>query len=117
MLSIWSGGLDIPLYSIRESRKKISKMPNINLSQTTSDIILFAAQVIDIYIIISISLYNLTQTIENKELSISLLRAVSVTCYLLLRLQNMLFTLPNNSSISFILQTKCQITSFIYQKT
>ena len=48
-------------------------MPNINLSQSTSDIILFAAQVIAVYIIISISLYNLTQTIENKELWISLL--------------------------------------------
>ena len=48
-------------------------MPNINLSQSTSDIILFVAQVIAVYIIISISLYNLTQTIENKELWISLL--------------------------------------------
>ena len=48
-------------------------MSNINLSQTTSDIILLAAQVIAVYIIISISLYSLTQTIENKELWISLL--------------------------------------------
>ena len=48
-------------------------MPNINPSQTTSDIILFAAQMIAVYIIISISLYNLTQTIEKKELWISLL--------------------------------------------
>ena len=62
-----------PLSSIRGSRKKISKMPNINPSQKTSDIILFAAQVIAVYIIISISFYNLTQTIENKELWISLL--------------------------------------------
>ena len=48
-------------------------MPNINLSQSTSDINLFAAQVIAVYITISISLYNLTQIIENKELWISLL--------------------------------------------
>ena len=54
-------------------KEKICRMPNINPSQTTSDVILFATQVIAVYIIISISLYNLTQTTENKELWISLL--------------------------------------------
>ena len=48
-------------------------MFNIKPLQTTSDIILFAAQVIAVYIVISISLYNLTQTTENNELWISLL--------------------------------------------
>ena len=73
MLSIWSSGLDSLLPSICGSRKKISTMSNIKPAQTTSDIILFAAQMIAVYIVISISLYNLTLNTENKELWISLL--------------------------------------------
>ena len=73
MLSIWSGGLVTPLPSIRGSRKKVSRMSNIEPSQTTFDIISFATQVIAVYIIIMISLYSLTQTTKNKELRICLL--------------------------------------------
>ena len=72
MLNIWSSGLETSLPSIHGSRKEISRMSNINPPQTTSDITLFAAQEIAVYIIVSISLYNLTQTTQNKELWISL---------------------------------------------
>ena len=44
-------------------------MPPIN----TFDIVLFSAQILVIYIVVSISLYNLTQSNDNKELWISLL--------------------------------------------
>ena len=37
------------------------------------DIVLFGAQVLVIYIVVSISLYNLSQSNDNKELWISLL--------------------------------------------
>ena len=46
-------------------------MPNI--SPTASDLILFFAHVFAAYIVISISLYNLTKGDSNKELWISLL--------------------------------------------
>ena len=39
----------------------------------TFDIVLFGAQVLVIYIVVSISLYNLSQSNDNKELWISLL--------------------------------------------
>ena len=39
----------------------------------TFDIVLFRAQVLVIYIVVLISLYNLTQSNNNKELWISLL--------------------------------------------
>jgi len=52
------------------------------LSQTTSSLILFFSQVIAVYIVISISLYNLNQSTENKDLWISLLS--SSVGYLLL---------------------------------
>ena len=39
----------------------------------TFDIVLFSAQVLVIYIVVSMSLYNLTQSNDNKELWISLL--------------------------------------------
>ena len=39
----------------------------------TFDIALFGAQVLVIYIVVSISLYNLSQSNDNKELWISLL--------------------------------------------
>ena len=39
----------------------------------TFDIVLFGAQVLVIYIVVSISLYNLSQNNDNKELWISLL--------------------------------------------
>ena len=39
----------------------------------TFDIVLFGAQVLVIYIVVSISLYDLTQSNDNKELWISLL--------------------------------------------
>ena len=48
-------------------------MPDIMLPQQTTVNILFAAQVIVVYFVISISLYNLTQNTENKELWFSLL--------------------------------------------
>ena len=46
-------------------------MPSI--SPTASDLILFFAQVFAVYIVISISLYNLIKGDSNKELWISLL--------------------------------------------
>ena len=53
--------------------KKIFEMPDVRLPQQTTAIIMFAAQVIVVYIVISISFYNLTQNPENKKLWISLL--------------------------------------------
>ena len=44
-------------------------MPHIN----TFDIVLFSARVLVIYIVVSMSLYNLTKSNNNKELWISLL--------------------------------------------
>ena len=68
MLSIWSNGLVPSPHLIRGSRKQIYNMSNIKLSQSTPHIILFAAQVIAVYIVISFSLYSQTQTTENIEL-------------------------------------------------
>ena len=51
-------------------------MSNIKPAQTTCEIILFAAEVIAVYIVISISLYNLTQNAKNKELKIILLSSM-----------------------------------------
>ena len=47
-------------------------MPNI--SQSTTDLVLFFAQVFAVYVVIAISLYNLTlDDITNKDLWVSLL--------------------------------------------
>ena len=48
-------------------------MPDLKPPHNTFDLILFAAQVLAVYIVIAISLYNLTKGGENKELWISLL--------------------------------------------
>ena len=48
-------------------------MPNLKLPHNTFDLVLFVAQVLAVYIVIAISLYNLTKGGENKELWISLL--------------------------------------------
>ena len=39
--------------------------------KTTFEIVLFGAQVLAIYIVVSIRLYNLSQSNDNKELRIS----------------------------------------------
>ena len=44
-----------------------------NLSSNTTDLLLVIAQVLAVCIVISISLYNLTQGVEDKELWVSLL--------------------------------------------
>ena len=54
----------------------------LNLSSNTADIIAFLFQVVAVYIVIIISLFNLTQGLDNKELWMSLLS--SSVGYLLL---------------------------------
>ena len=44
-----------------------------NLLSTATELALFLCQVIAVYIVISINLYNLTQGVENKELWVSML--------------------------------------------
>ena len=48
-------------------------MSDLKVSQTVFNITLLVAQVLVVYIVIAISLYNLTKGTENKELWISLL--------------------------------------------
>ena len=44
-----------------------------NLSSAVSDLALFICQIAAVYIVIAFSLYNLTQSVENKKLWVSLL--------------------------------------------
>ena len=45
----------------------------LNLSPTAANLALFLCQVVGVYVVIILSLYNLTQGVENKELWVSLL--------------------------------------------
>ena len=68
---------------------------------TNFDIVLFAAQILVLYIVVSISLYNLTQSNNNKELWISLLSS-----FRRLFSSNMFLTLPSNSSMDVYPENK-----------
>ena len=70
----------------------------------TFDIVLFSAQVLVIYIVVSISLYNLSQSNDNKELWISLLS--SSVGYLLPSPFLSKITLPSNSSMDIYPENK-----------
>ena len=72
----------------------------LNLSSNTADIIAFLFQVVAVYMVIVISLLNLTRGLDNKELWVSLLS--SSVGYLLptpILTKKMFLVLPSNSSI------------------
>ena len=73
---------------------------------TNFDIVLFAAQILVLYIVVSISLYNLTQSNNNKDLWISLLSSSVGYCFRRLFSSNTFLTLPSNSSMGVYPENK-----------
>ena len=71
----------------------------------TFDIVLFGAQFLVIYIVVFISLYNLTQSKNNKELWISLL-SIFVGYLIPSLILTMFFTLPSNLSMDIYPENK-----------
>ena len=65
----------------------------------TFDIVLFSAQVLVIYIVVLMSLYNLTQSNDNKNSGLVCSVALSVICFRRPFSANMFLTLPSNSSM------------------
>ena len=80
MSNFWSSDLGTLPYSSCGLRKRISEISDLKLVLTTTGLILFVA-LVAVYTVISISFYNLTQIIKNKDLWISLfLSSVRYLC-------------------------------------
>ena len=79
----------------------------LNLLSNASDLIAFLCQVVAVYIVIIISLLNLTRGADNKELWVSLLSS-SVGCLLPAPIltMKMFVILPSNSSTDVFPENK-----------
>jgi len=76
------------------------------LTSETNNLILFICQIIVVYTIKTISLFNLSRNVENKELWISLMSSCTVIFYRRLNTEKMFLTLPSNASMDVYPENK-----------